>query len=125
MNRHPRPVYLNLLEFRFPATAITSLLHRISGTLLFLALPLLIYGLERSLQGGEGRAQLQQLWQWLPLRLAAAVMAWALLHHWLAGWRFLFMDVDAGVDIATARLTARMLNTLSLAGLVIVVGIAL
>lgn len=124
MNR-PRPVYLNLLEFRFPATAITSLLHRISGTLLFLALPLLIYGLEHSLQGGEGMVQLQQLWQWLPVRLAVALMAWALLHHWLAGWRFLFIDVDAGVEIARARLMARLLNAISLAGLVIFVGLSL
>jgi succinate dehydrogenase / fumarate reductase cytochrome b subunit len=124
MNRRPRPVYLNLLEFRFPATAITSLLHRISGVLLFMALPLLIYGLEHSLQGG-GRGQLQQLWQWLPVRLAVALLAWALLHHWLAGWRFLFIDVDAGVDITRARLTARLLNAISLTGLVIFVGLSL
>jgi succinate dehydrogenase / fumarate reductase cytochrome b subunit len=125
MNRQSRPVYLNLLEFRFPATAITSLLHRISGVLLFLALPLLIYGLEHSLQGGEGMVQLQQLGQWLPVRLAVAVMAWALFHHWLAGWRFLFIDVDAGVEITRARLTARLLNGVSLTGLVMFVGISL
>lgn len=125
MNRRPRPVYLNLLEFRFPATAIASLLHRISGVLLFLALPLLIYGLEHSLQGGEGMVQLQQLWQWLPVRLAVALLAWALLHHWLAGWRFLFIDVDVGVDIARARMTARLLNAISLTGLVIFVGLSL
>ena len=125
MNHRPRPVYLNLLEFRFPATAITSLLHRVSGALLFLALPLLIYGLERSLQGGEGFTQLQQHWHWLPLRLAVALMAWALLHHWLAGWRFLFIDVEAGVDIVRARQTARVLNAISLTGLLIFVGISL
>ena len=125
MNRRPRPVSLNLLEFRFPATAITSLLHRISGTLLFLALPLLIYGLELSLQGEEGFSQLRHLWQWLPMRLAVALVAWALLHHWLAGWRFLFIDVDIGVDIVRARLTARLLNALSLTGLVIFVGLSL
>jgi len=125
MNRRSHPVYLNLLEFRFPATAITSLLHRISGALLFLALPLLIYGLEHSLQGGEGFTQLQQLWQWLPVRLAVAMLAWALLHHWLAGWRFLFIDVDVGVEIATARFSARLLNLLSLTGFVILMGLSL
>ncbi len=124
MNR-PRPVYLNLLEFHFPATAITSLLHRISGALLFLALPLLIYGLECSLQGGEGFTQLQHFWKWLPGRLAVAVMGWALLHHWLAGWRFLFIDVDMGVDIAKARLTASLLNIISLMGFLVFVGIVL
>jgi len=124
MNR-PRPVYLNLLEFRFPATAITSLLHRISGALLFLALPLLIYGLECSLQGGEGFTRLQHLWKWLPVRLAVALMSWALLHHWLAGWRFLFIDVDMGVDIVRARLTARVVNAVSLVGLLVFVGISL
>lgn len=125
MNRRPRPVYLNLLEFRYPATALASLLHRISGVLLFLALPLLICGLELSLQGSEGVRALQQLWQGIPARLAIAVMAWALLHHWLAGWRFLFIDVDIGVDIVRARLTARLLNALSLTALVIFAGLSL
>ena len=95
------------------------------GVLLFLALPLLIYGLELSLQGSEGVRALQQLWQGIPARLAIAVMAWALLHHWLAGWRFLFIDVDIGVDIVRARLTARLLNALSLTALVIFAGLSL
>lgn len=125
MNRRPRPVYLNLLEFRLPATAVASLLHRISGALLFLALPLLIYGLELSLQGSEGFAQLRQLWQWLPLRLVAALLGWALLHHWLAGWRLLFIDVEAGVALGRARLTACLVNLLSLTGFLLVVGSAL
>lgn len=121
MNRTPRPVYLNLLAFRFPATAISSLLHRMSGVLLFLALPIAIYGLEHSLQGG-GMADLQRLWQLWPLRLAVALCGWALLHHWLAGWRFLFLDVDWGVGLDTARVTARLLNGASVAGLLLFVG---
>ncbi|HEY0635057.1 MAG TPA: succinate dehydrogenase, cytochrome b556 subunit [Gammaproteobacteria bacterium] len=124
MNRTPRPVYRNLLEFRFPATAITSLLHRMSGALLFLALPISIYGLDHSLQGG-GMADLQRLWQLWPLRLAVALSGWALLHHWLAGWRFLFLDVDLGSTLTTARFTARLLNTISVAGLLFIVGLLL
>jgi len=125
MNSNRRPVYLNLLEFSFPATAVASLLHRISGAVLFLALPLLIYGLEYSLQGEQGMAALQQLWQLQSVRTIAVVVAWALLHHWLAGWRFLLADVEIGVDIRKARSTARLLNIASLAGLLVIGGMLL
>lgn len=117
MTRPQRPVYLNLLEFRFPATAIASLLHRISGALLFLALPLLIYGLELSLQGEPGRAALAHACAGWPPRLGLVLMGWALLHHWLAGWRFLLLDIEVGVRIDRARLSARLLNVASLFGL--------
>ncbi len=46
----PRPVYLNLFAIRLPLPAVVSILHRATGALLFLVgIPLLLWGVERSL----------------------------------------------------------------------------
>jgi hypothetical protein len=51
----PRPVYLNLFAIRQPVPAVVSFLHRVSGTLLFLAgLPLLLWVLDTSLATPQG-----------------------------------------------------------------------
>jgi succinate dehydrogenase / fumarate reductase cytochrome b subunit len=106
-NPQQPPVFLNLFRIRFPTGAIASIAHRISGVLLFLSLPYLAWLLNLSLQGPEGYtaavAHLQPLW----LRLASALLVWSLLHHLLAGLRFLLIDIHIGVDLPTARLTAR------------------
>jgi succinate dehydrogenase / fumarate reductase cytochrome b subunit len=110
-NPQQPPVFLNLFRIRFPAGAIASIAHRISGVLLFLSLPWLAWLLDLSLQGPEGYAtaiaHLQPLW----LRLASVLLVWSLLHHLSAGLRFLLIDIHIGVDLQTARLTARAATT--------------
>jgi len=44
--------------------------------------------------------------QLLPVKLALLVFIWAYCHHFCAGIRFLFLDLDKGVDLKTARLTS-------------------
>ncbi len=56
-----RPKYLNLLQIRQPAPAIVSILHRISGALLFLFLWFFLIGLQRSLASPESYTQLKAL----------------------------------------------------------------
>ncbi|MGB5426966.1 MAG: succinate dehydrogenase, cytochrome b556 subunit, partial [Gammaproteobacteria bacterium] len=53
-NQRAAPVFLNLFRIHFPVGAVTSIAHRISGVLMFLSLPLLIYLLDISLQGPAG-----------------------------------------------------------------------
>ena len=55
--RPSRPVYLNLLAIRQPLPAIVSILHRISGVLLFVAgIPLALWGLDASLRSPDAYA---------------------------------------------------------------------
>ena len=100
------PVYLNLLRIRFPVGAVTSIAHRISGVLLFLSFPFLIYLLELSLQGPEGfdaaLGYLHSSW----LRAGSVVIAWSLFHHLVSGFRFLLIDLDKGVSLQQARRSA-------------------
>ena len=104
------PVFLNLFRIRMPAGAVASIAHRISGVLLFLSLPLLAWLLDLSLQGGEGYERAIALLQSTGVRLASVVLVWSLLHHLVAGIRFLLIDVHFGVSMPAARLSAWFAN---------------
>ena len=105
-----RPVFLNLLRIRQPVTALTSIGHRISGVLLFLFIPVLIMLLDRSLSGPQGFAEVVAWGEGPLIRLILLLLVWAAVHHFFAGIRFLLLDVDLGIDLETARKTAKMVN---------------
>ena len=104
------PVYLNLLRIRFPVGAVTSIAHRVSGVLLFLSLPVLIYLLDLSLQGPEGfekaLGHLNNGW----FEAGLVLLVWSLIHHLLSGIRFLFIDIEKGVTLQAARRSAWLVN---------------
>ena len=108
--QHPAPVYLNLFRIRFPVGAVTSIAHRISGVLLFLSLPFLVYLLDLSLRGPEGFAAAGDWLDVIYIRLGSVVIAWSLFHHFFSGIRFLLIDLEQGVTRERARLTAWLAN---------------
>jgi len=101
-----RPVFLNLFQFRFPIAAVMSVGHRVSGVLMVFALPFLVYMLDISLQDQPGFAAAQATLQNGLVKLLLFLMLWALLHHLLAGIRFLLIDFDIGVDKESGRKSA-------------------
>jgi len=108
MQTDDRPVFLHLLRIHLPVTGWISILHRISGVLLFLLLPLPLYLWQRSL---ESDAAYAQVLEWLgsgPLRLLLLLLLWGFAHHLFAGIRHLLLDLDRGVDLARARASARL-----------------
>ncbi|MDH3871497.1 MAG: succinate dehydrogenase, cytochrome b556 subunit [Gammaproteobacteria bacterium] len=109
-NQRSAPVFLNLFRIRFPVAAVTSIAHRISGVLLFLFFPFLVWLLDLSLQGPDGYARALALLQPLWVRLGLALIGWSLLHHLLSGIRFLLIDIDVGVSLGAARRTAWAVN---------------
>ena len=117
--RKPRPKYLSLtallFEIRLPLPGWVSILHRVSGLLLFLAVVWLLFMLDRSLASEAGFDAMRR-YAGLPLvKLSLLVLSWAYCHHFCAGIRFLFLDLDKGVDKATARLTSIAVFVVSLA----------
>lgn len=105
-NSPPRPVFLNLLRIHLPATALVSFAHRVAGVLLALLIPLLLYLLELSLRDAAGFAQARQILLGNVMRVVLIIVLWALLHHLLAGVRFLFIDMGIGLHKNTARQSA-------------------
>jgi len=101
-----RPVFLNLMQIRLPVGAVMSIIHRLTGVVMVFAIPLLIYLLDLSLSGEAGFAAAAALlgsgWVKLPLFL----FLWGLMHHLLAGIRYLLIDIDIGVDKPFFRQTA-------------------
>ncbi len=107
MHEHnQRPVFLNLLRIHFPVTAVVSIGHRASGVLLFLAVPFAAWLLHLSLEGPEGYATAAAFLAGGGMRVVLLVLLWMLAHHFYAGIRYLLIDLDLGVDLATARRSA-------------------
>ena len=98
-----RPVYLNLLKIRLPITGIVSIAHRISGVLLFLAIPFAVYLLDLSIASEQSFARLVELLQQPSLLVLQIILLWSLVHHLIAGIRFLLIDAEVGIELAGAR----------------------
>jgi succinate dehydrogenase / fumarate reductase, cytochrome b subunit len=97
-----RPVFLNLFKIRLPVPGVTSILHRASGVLLVLALPLLLYGLDRSLSSAEGFGQVAQ---WLKSPAGCLVfflLVAAFAQHFAAGLRHLLLSIGYGLTPTAA-----------------------
>ena len=105
-HRPSSPVFLDLLRIRLPAMAWASLLHRVSGVLLFLATPAAIALLDRALTGADGFARVAAMLREPPAMAAVALVVWALVHHLLAGVRFLLLDLEFGLSRAQGRRSA-------------------
>lgn len=93
-----RPFFLNLLQIHLPVTGFVSFLHRISGLLLFMAIPLSVYLFDLSLQGSAGFERAASLLAHPVMQLLSLLLLWSLLHHLFAGIRFLLTDLDIGLD---------------------------
>lgn len=103
---YTRPKNLNLLRIRLPIGGVVSILHRVSGVLLVLALPFGFLLLQQSLQGPEGFAQVIALLGTLPARVSLLFATVLLAHHFFAGVRHLLLDLDVGIGRSSSRLGA-------------------
>lgn len=101
-----RPYFLNLLKIRLPISAVVSIMHRVSGVLMFTAIPLIIYLFELSLRNAEGFAQVTEWLSHPLLRLTMLLLIAALLHHLFAGIRFLLTDFNIGLEKSQSRISA-------------------
>ncbi len=101
-----RPKYLNLLKIYLPVTGVASILHRISGVLLFLSIPFIIYALSLSLRSPESFARIYTFFDNMLVRALALILLYSLAHHFFAGIRFLLLDLDVGIELKTARASA-------------------
>jgi succinate dehydrogenase / fumarate reductase, cytochrome b subunit len=103
-----RPVFLDLRRIKLPLPGLVSILHRVSGVLMVLAIPFIAWLFERALSGPEGFAAASALLDAWLVRLALLLLIWSLLHHLLAGIRHLALDLGLGLERPVARLTARI-----------------
>ncbi|MCP8467138.1 succinate dehydrogenase, cytochrome b556 subunit [Pseudomonas sp. ZM23] len=91
-----RPVNLDLRTIQLPITAYTSILHRISGVILFVGIAVLLFALDRSLASEESFEQVKACLANPLVKLVIWGLLSALLYHLVAGIRHLIMDAGIG-----------------------------
>ncbi|MFT3665058.1 succinate dehydrogenase, cytochrome b556 subunit [Piscinibacter sp.] len=128
----PRPEFRNIhvtqiVAYRMPVAAIVSILHRISGVLMFLLMPFIIWMFDASVTSEVSYDVFRSAFAagvgFIPgwfLKLVALGLIWAYLHHLIAGLRHLWMDgthavsKEFGRSSAIATLAVSVLLTLAL-----------
>ena len=121
-NSKTRPVFLNLLQIRMPVTAVISILHRLSGLLLFFCIPVAIYLLDTSLKSVVEFNNVKDMLDSALVQFIGIVMLWLLLHHMLSGIRFLLIDIDIGVAKNYAKNSAWIVSVTAILLSLIIVG---
>lgn len=112
-----RPVFLNLFQIHLPIGGVVSILHRITGVLLVLALPALLYGLQQSLSGPAEYAAVTAKLSGSWARALLLLLLWVFAQHFFSGIRHLLLDLDIGMEKNSARRLAWL--TLAASGLIV------
>lgn len=120
--------FKDLTTYRLPAAGVVSILHRVSGALMFLLLPLIIWLFDTSVSSEYSFARFKAAFQvglgvvpgWL-VKLIVLALIWAYLHHLCAGLRHLYMDARHAVSKEFGKSSAVVTLVISL-GLTVVLG---
>lgn len=91
----------DLPTYRLPAAGWVSILHRVSGVIMFLLLPFILWMFDTSVSSeisfGKFKAAFNAGLGFVPgwfIKLVALALIWAYLHHFIAGLRHLWMDLS-------------------------------
>jgi succinate dehydrogenase / fumarate reductase, cytochrome b subunit len=115
-----RPVYRNinvtdLMNYRLPIPGIVSIMHRISGVALFIAIPFLLALLQMSLKSEAGFETFKSMvWGNVIAKLLLLGLLYAFVHHFCAGIRFLLLDMHKGIELEAARRSSQIVIVVSL-----------
>jgi succinate dehydrogenase / fumarate reductase, cytochrome b subunit len=114
-----RPEFRNIhisqiLQYKLPPPGLVSILHRISGAALFLALPFILWLFDLSLTSELSFERLSVFGSHWLVKLVLLGLAWAFIHHLIAGLRYLALDLHIGVDKPAARKSALAVLGISL-----------
>ena len=112
----------DLPTYRLPPAGWVSILHRVSGALMFLLLPFIIWIFDMSVSSEISFAKFKYAFNvglgfvpgWF-MKLVALALIWAYLHHLIAGIRHLYMDVQHAVSKEFGRSSALVTLGLSIA----------
>jgi len=111
----------DLPSYRLPVAGWVSILHRISGLLMFVLLPFIIWLFDNSITSEFSYAKFTAVFTvgcsfvpgWM-MKLVALALIWAYLHHLIAGLRHLYMDVNHAVSKEFGKSSAQATLSLSL-----------
>ncbi|RYG08985.1 MAG: succinate dehydrogenase, cytochrome b556 subunit [Burkholderiales bacterium] len=119
----------DLPTYRLPVAGIVSILHRISGAIMFFLMPFIIWMFDTSISSEISFARFTNAFNigmlYLPgfiWKLVALALIWAYLHHFIAGLRHLWMDTShAAVSKGFGKTSATVVLVVSI-GLTLILG---
>ena len=114
-----RPQFRNihiteLPNYRLPPAGWVSILHRVSGAGLFLALPFLLYLFQQSVTSEMTFSYMKGIMENPLVKLVLLGLIWAYMQHFCAGFRHLFMDMHMGIEKDSSRDSAIAVLAVSL-----------
>ena len=104
---------LNLFSIRLPLPALVSILHRLSGVLLFLLMPFLTWTFCNSISSDLNFNKTALILNTWPVKIIQIFFIWALIHHLMAGLRHLLLDLQIGNDLIVARFSSKTVLLIS------------
>jgi succinate dehydrogenase / fumarate reductase, cytochrome b subunit len=119
----PRPKYYDLNLLHLPPAGLVSIFHRVSGGLLFLGIPVLLYTLQLALSSEAGFAQVKQCLSMPLAKIALLGITWLYAHHFFAGIRYLLLDFHIGIEKRPSGISARVVLALGVIATLVVAGI--
>ncbi len=87
-----------LTSYKLPWSGKVSILHRVSGALLFLSLPFILYLFDKSLTSELSFFTFSEVVGNPIVKLFILALIWSFLHHFCAGIRFLMLDLHKGIE---------------------------
>ena len=117
--KNNRPVNLDIASMRMPIGAIASILHRITGVGLFVAIGFLIWALSVSLESAAGFETVKSVMTNPLAKLIAWGTASFVLYHLIAGIKHLFMDAGYFETKESGPLASKVVLILSVVGIVL------
>lgn len=108
-----RPVYISLTQFRFPVTAIASIVHRITGIFLFLGVAYLLWLLDLALESEAGFAEAASVLAAPFAKLVLWGVLGMLIYHVLAGIKHLLLDFHVGDSFEAASMSSYVVFVLT------------
>jgi succinate dehydrogenase / fumarate reductase cytochrome b subunit len=103
----------DLPTYRLPVAGWVSILHRVSGAILFLLMPFIIWMFDNSISSEISFEKFKAIFNigagfvpgWF-FKLVVLAIIWAYLHHLIAGVRHLYMDANHAVSKEFGRSSA-------------------
>ena len=108
-----RPVNLDIGTIQLPVTAYVSILHRVSGVVLFGAVGLFLWILDSSLSSEESFNSIKEFMNTFIVQIIIWLLLAALIYHLVAGLRHLVMDYGYGETLSGGILGAKLVLTFS------------
>ena len=117
----PRPKYYDLNLAHLPPPGLVSILHRVSGALLFFPiLPAVLYLLQATLGSEEGYAHWRDFFDRPVVKIVLLGVIWVYAHHFFAGIRYLLLDLHIGIAKEPSRKSALAVLAAGLAATLLV-----